>query len=132
MAPGQKEGGDGSGGGVDAGGPLATAMGPCRQSESGETGTSASLSTTISPKEGASGVDGGALPLRMKQGGLRCGALCYPAGYGSPPETTGVGETYTIFSDSTAAIERLRTDRPGPVQALAEAIIYFERPALPI
>lgn len=35
-------------------------------------------------------------------------------------------EKYTIFSDSMAAIERLRKDRPGPGQAIAKAIIDFE------
>ena len=37
-----------------------------------------------------------------------------------------LGKNYTTFSDSTAAIERVRTDRPGPGQALAKAIVHFE------
>lgn len=34
---------------------------------------------------------------------------------------------YTIFSDSTAAIERVCIDQPGPGQALVRAIIGLER-----
>lgn len=37
-----------------------------------------------------------------------------------------MGKKYTTFSDSTATIELLRLDQPGPDQAIAEAIIYFE------
>ena len=37
-----------------------------------------------------------------------------------------LGKNYTIFSNSTAAIERLRTDRPGPGQALAQTIRWLE------
>ena len=34
---------------------------------------------------------------------------------------------YTIFSDSMAAIERVLTDRAGPIQALTRAVIELER-----
>ena len=39
----------------------------------------------------------------------------------------GSGADYTIFSESTAAIERVLAGRPGPGQALAKAVIEFER-----
>ena len=34
---------------------------------------------------------------------------------------------YTIFSDSMAAIERVLTDRTGPIQTLARVVIELER-----
>ena len=42
------------------------------------------------------------------------------------PERQERGVDYAIFSDSTAAIERATTDRVGPDQALARAIIKLE------
>lgn len=38
------------------------------------------------------------------------------------------GVAYTIFSDSTVAIEQVLTGRAGPGKALARAVIELERP----
>ena len=45
---------------------------------------------------------------------------------GIPLRRQESGKNYTIFSDSTAAIERVCTDRPGSGRALAKAIIRLE------
>lgn len=42
-------------------------------------------------------------------------------------EQQEAGAVYTIFSDPTAAIQQICTDRVGPGQALARAVIYRER-----
>ena len=60
-----------------------------------------------------------------QQGSFQCGALRHSSRHGNPPSTRD-RKKYTIFSDSMAAIERLRKDRPGPGQAIAQAIIDFE------
>ena len=43
-------------------------------------------------------------------------------------ERQETGVAYTIFSDSTVAIEQVLTGRAGPGNALARAVVELERP----
>lgn len=88
--------------------------------------TRKSFSTTLPPSEGAGRLDRIALPSGDEGGGLRCGALYDSSSHEDLLGETERGANYTIFSDSTAAIERATAGRAGPNQALARANIELE------
>ena len=66
-------------------------------------------------------VDRPPLPSWQQQGGFRCGGLCNLPGTQHHGPAPGDRSAYTIFADSTAATERIRSDATGPGQRFAVA-----------
>ena len=73
-----------------------------------------SVPPTLSPSEGAGGLDRTELPPARKQGGFQRGAFLHPPSHEGPLGETGVEGGVHHLSDSTAAIEWVLTDRTRP------------------
>ena len=109
---------------MDAESSPATAMGPYRQPKSDEAGTS--LLTTLSPQVGAGRWAGEWYHLGRNKEVFDAERYAILRATGVLLRLQESGEKYIVFSNSTAVIERVRTDRPGPGQVLVMAVIQFE------